>query len=182
MNARRTEFDGRMFRSRGEAKYAAFFLAWGLPYEYEPDRFGPGRIGYLPDFHLPTLRLYLEIKPACQFGREEAGVDRAVRAAAFIPEPLWIAFGEPMPGQYVIQDDEGGYLVLAHCRRCHALSYVLADGQTIEAVWQDAEDGGCGWGEIGKHSCGDHDRHPDPLADDALAAAYRNGREMWRWF
>ena len=62
MKAYPTIYQGCRFRSRLEAKWAAFFDAVGWPWEYEPLDFD----GYIPDFLLkiavPTL---VEVKPAC---------------------------------------------------------------------------------------------------------------------
>lgn len=59
-----TKYKGHLFRSRLEARWAVFFDAIGVKYEYEPQGFeidGCGR--YLPDFFLPDYRLWVEIKP-----------------------------------------------------------------------------------------------------------------------
>ena len=181
MKARETEFDGVLFRSRLEAKWACWFMAWGLRYEYEPARFGNDRRGYLPDFYLPTWRVYLEIKPAVLFGRVDAGIKRAMQAARYMPKPLWMAFGEPLPRRYCIEVPDGpcGFpSVLAQCRRCHSLCYLRGDGRTIEGVWDGLGDA---WGDIGRHTCRNHERQPALSDTDALAASYRNGQRMWRW-
>jgi len=181
MNPRPCEFGGNYYRSRLEAKWACWFVAWGLPYEYEPERFGPGKRGYLPDFYLPTWRVYLEIKPAVLFGRQDASVSRAYRAADYMPAPLWIAFGEPLPRRYCIEVPDGscGFpSVLAQCRRCHGMCYLRGDGRTIEEVWDGLGDG---WGTIGRHTCRRNERQPALSDSDALAAAYRHGQQQWRW-
>lgn len=67
---------GRRFRSRLEARWAVFFEARGVKWDYEPEgfRLSCGR-WYLPDFHLPSYRLYVEIKP-----REVSEPDRVLMA------------------------------------------------------------------------------------------------------
>lgn len=47
-----TEYDGRRFRSRLEARGAIFFNQVGLPYEYEG--YEMDGIRYLPDFYIPS--------------------------------------------------------------------------------------------------------------------------------
>ncbi len=59
-----TRYKGYRFRSRLEARWAVFFDALGLAWEYEPEGFElPGGVRYLPDFWLPELRCYVEVKP-----------------------------------------------------------------------------------------------------------------------
>lgn len=58
-----TIYNGYRFRSRLEARWAVFFDAVGLTYEYEKQGFDLGDgIRYLPDFWLPSLRMWVEIK------------------------------------------------------------------------------------------------------------------------
>ena len=54
-----TEYDGHRFRSRIEARWAVFFNAIGLKYEYEIEGFQMGELRYLPDFYIPSLDLLL---------------------------------------------------------------------------------------------------------------------------
>ena len=59
-----TEYKGYRFRSRLEARWAVFFDAMQIQYEYEPEGFQVGEAkAYLPDFFLPDLSTYVEIKP-----------------------------------------------------------------------------------------------------------------------
>ena len=55
MKAIDTIYNGYKFRSRLEARWAVFFDAAGIKYEYEPEGFdlGGGCL-YLPDFYLPV--------------------------------------------------------------------------------------------------------------------------------
>lgn len=64
LKAIETSYKGYRFRSRLEARWAVFFDALGVPYEYEKEGFDLGAAGrYLPDFWLPKQRTWLEIKP-----------------------------------------------------------------------------------------------------------------------
>lgn len=66
-----TVYDGYRFRSRLEARWYIFFRALGLKPEYEKEGFDLGEAGwYLPDFWLPELGCWVEIKPEA-FTREE---------------------------------------------------------------------------------------------------------------
>jgi hypothetical protein len=58
-----TKFDGHFFRSRTEARWAVFFKTLGLKYEYEMEGFEfDGGLRYLPDFWLPEIGLWFEVK------------------------------------------------------------------------------------------------------------------------
>ena len=58
-----TVYNGYRFRSRLEARWAVFFDAAGIEYEYEPDGFiGIYGEPYLPDFYLPQFDVYAEVK------------------------------------------------------------------------------------------------------------------------
>lgn len=57
-----TQYNGYRFRSRLEARWAVFFSAVGLEYEYEIEGFEMGGLRYLPDFYIPKLDRWFEIK------------------------------------------------------------------------------------------------------------------------
>lgn len=59
-----TRYKGYYFRSRLEARWAVFFDALGLEYQYEPEGFElDNGEWYLPDFFLPHFNSWVEIKP-----------------------------------------------------------------------------------------------------------------------
>ncbi len=57
-----TRFDNYAFRSRLEARWACFFKALGLAYDYELEGFDLDGLWYLPDFWLPELDCWIELK------------------------------------------------------------------------------------------------------------------------
>lgn len=57
-----TKYKGYHFRSRLEARWAVFFDAAGIKWEYEAQGFDVDGTPYLPDFYLPDLRCYFEVK------------------------------------------------------------------------------------------------------------------------
>jgi len=57
-----THYDGHYFRSRLEARWAVFFNAIGVTWEYEPEGFNFDGFNYLPDFWLPKEGYYVEVK------------------------------------------------------------------------------------------------------------------------
>jgi len=65
MKAIETEYNGILFRSRLEARWAIFFDACKLDWVYEPDCFVlSNNQKYTPDFYIPKYRLYIEVKPS----------------------------------------------------------------------------------------------------------------------
>jgi hypothetical protein len=81
MQAIETRYAGCRFRSRLEARWAVFFDRLGIRWEYEPQGFvvgwPPGR-RYLPDFWLPDLHLWVEVKGAASTLDLQLTVDAAV--------------------------------------------------------------------------------------------------------
>jgi len=69
-----TRYNGHFFRSKLEARWAVFFDALGIEWEYEPAHAevesGLRRVAYCPDFYLPKLGLWIEIKPKAPEGIE----------------------------------------------------------------------------------------------------------------
>lgn len=62
MVVKETEYKGILFRSRLEARVAVFFDKAGIEWVYEPDRVVNGDSEYNPDFYLPELDDYVEVK------------------------------------------------------------------------------------------------------------------------
>jgi hypothetical protein len=59
-----TKYRGYRFRSRLEARWAVFLDAVGLEWVYEKEGFRlPSGRWYLPDFYIPSLDLWIEVKP-----------------------------------------------------------------------------------------------------------------------
>ena len=65
-----THYKGYYFRSRLEARWAVFFEHLGIEYQYEPEGFEKEMyydddskiLRYLPDFYLPKLNTWVEVK------------------------------------------------------------------------------------------------------------------------
>lgn len=65
MKAIETIYNGYKFRSRLEARWAVFFDQLHIEYQYESEGYVlENGLCYLPDFYLPSLGVYVEIKPA----------------------------------------------------------------------------------------------------------------------
>jgi hypothetical protein len=61
-----TTIDGITFRSRLEGRFYEWMLSLGIKPEYEPDHFA-SKQQYIPDFWVPELNLYVEVKPRSKF-------------------------------------------------------------------------------------------------------------------
>lgn len=57
-----TEYNGLLFRSRLEARWAYGFDQLGIPYEYEKEGYELKCGRYLPDFWLPQHQVWVENK------------------------------------------------------------------------------------------------------------------------
>jgi hypothetical protein len=59
-----TAYDGFLFRSRTEAKWAVLFRFLEIEFQYEPEglELSTGD-WYIPDFYLPQVNLFAEVKP-----------------------------------------------------------------------------------------------------------------------
>lgn len=58
-----------VFRSATEARWAMYFDEMGIKYKYEPRYIALAEINqsYLPDFYLPDLKMYIEIKRSGEY-------------------------------------------------------------------------------------------------------------------
>lgn len=111
-----TYYNGYRFRSRLEARWAVFFDAAGIGYQYEPEgyRLSDGT-AYLPDFFLPEFNIFAEIK-----ANRDLDDGKAERFARDFTD-----FG----------DDYGGILV------CYGDPYIM-DLRFISFCEEDADGGG----------------------------------------
>lgn len=57
-----TKYAGYLFRSRTEARWAVFFNALGIKFEYEVQGFDLNGIWYLPDFFISDHNDWIEVK------------------------------------------------------------------------------------------------------------------------
>ena len=90
-----TAYNNYLFRSRLEARWAVFFDALGIRYEYEAEGYDLqplpeietylgdmttdkkfGALWYLPDFYLPNLDIFVEIKGQEPTYKDIAKIDR----------------------------------------------------------------------------------------------------------
>lgn len=100
-----THYNGYCFRSRLEARWAVFFDALGIKYEYEKEGFElestvfPGtKLYYLPDFYLPELKCWVEIKPADDLTDDD--ILKYVIFGQLNRNPLCMLIGSPKIDKY----------------------------------------------------------------------------------
>lgn len=96
-----TEYNGHHFRSRLEARWAVFFDALGIRYDYEAEGYELDGVWYLPDFWLPDIECFVEIKPRQEdpdlFVTEEAASLRTIAQKRVL-----VVFGNPWPDEYSV--------------------------------------------------------------------------------
>ena len=94
-----TIYDEYKFRSRLEARWAVFFNAMGIEYEYEKEGYDLGKDGwYLPDFWLPELELWVEIKPqviGITASQRDEAHDKAEALRDIANYPVLLCYGSP---------------------------------------------------------------------------------------
>jgi hypothetical protein len=80
-----TEYGGSLFRSRLEARWAVFFDSLGIAWEHETEGFEMEGVGrYLPDFWLPQVSMWAEVKPG-EFSPKERDKCRALAVGTDYP-------------------------------------------------------------------------------------------------
>jgi hypothetical protein len=93
LKAIETTYNGYRFRSRLEARWAVFFDALGMKYQYEPEGFDLGAAGrYLPDFWLETVSMWAEVKPRSLSLEEQ---NKCIALAEQSEFPVLLLIGPP---------------------------------------------------------------------------------------
>src|ERR1051326_875288 len=87
-----TRYAGYRFRSRLEARWAVYFGASGIKWEYEPEGFNLGGVLYLPDFWLPQVSMWAEVKPV---GLKPDEWEKCQRLANESLHPVLMLIGTP---------------------------------------------------------------------------------------
>jgi hypothetical protein len=88
-----TIYRGNRFRSRTEAKWAVFFDLVGERYEYEPQGVQLTAGPYLPDFWLPRVSAWFEVKGT--WSAALAGCPRFGELAEKSDDPVVVSVGQP---------------------------------------------------------------------------------------
>lgn len=99
-----TWYQGVCFRSCLEARWAATFDQFGIQWKYEATRLELVSGGYTPDFWLPKLKWWVEVKPK----PEAAEIGRYKEAVQLDRRPFLVLVGKPIVGVYKIRYIRGG--------------------------------------------------------------------------
>jgi hypothetical protein len=123
-----TSYKGYRFRSRLEARWAVFFEALGIRWEYEPEGFETRTGRWLPDFYLPDHRkAYIDVKHADASEQELMSVrEKAYWLQQSETGSGLLLIGSPWTGDYRLE----GFLLEAydgHCINQGEFSYGLAN-------------------------------------------------------
>jgi hypothetical protein len=116
--ARPTRFDGILYRSQTEARWAVFLSYMDIEFKYEEEDFDLDGVLYRPDFWLPKQNCWLEVKGALPTKEEK---EKARRLAVHTERNVYLSFGDipnPNPSWY-----SGSSLVF------------FPDGSEDEAYW-----------------------------------------------
>lgn len=90
MKAINTLYKNCLFRSRLEARWAVFFDALDIEWEYEKEGYDlGGGVWFLPDFWMPSFHCFWEIKPKHGYDKEDAN------KYELFTSPLAVAQGYP---------------------------------------------------------------------------------------
>lgn len=171
-----TLYEGIRYRSRLEARWAIFFRALGVFAQYEPEGFVLGRVWYLPDFHIPHWKAFVEIKPTAPTTAER---DQCRALAEGTCQDCLLIWGEPQPRQHSVLRFEFDPLGLGEFVLEEALAASeFAPCAACPEYWLVIGGEGDMWcSELGPHSCGP--RNPGVLLGHEaprVRAAYEAAR------
>jgi hypothetical protein len=152
-----TFYSGIKFRSRIEARWALFYDEIGVQWEYEKEGFDLGKElgGYVPDFYIHDLDLWVEIKGGPPTLTELRKLE-SIATTRYQPTSVCLFYG-PIPSFYVgIEVKETldlsvvNGLALQHDRKVDNENSMVClsnnkKGAWYPAYWGDCESGKCGY-------------------------------------
>lgn len=121
-----TNYNGYRFRSRLEARWAVFFDALKIKYYYEFEGFDIDGTFYLPDFYLPELDCYFEVKGVMTTEDEQ----KILKFAASINKQVFIGtadFSVLLVYYNYIYDEwayDSNYAFINECDQCKKVMFV----------------------------------------------------------
>ena len=133
LKAIETRYKGYRFRSRLEARWAVFFDALGVPWEYEKEGYRLPSGLYLPDFWLPKQACWIEVKGdepsdlelqlASELGEKTESRAFVFHGSLFLPDD---SFSPPAPSAYF----DGDYpYCWCECLQCRSVG-ISFDGRS----------------------------------------------------
>lgn len=189
-----TIYNGYRFRSRLEARWAVFFDALDIEYQYEPEGFLLGTfpdeppIPYLPDFFLPKTKTWVEVKGdekkidfttlawAVDWGgglphtEGSLGSNSGLLLLGNIPENY-----KCPPLHILLQHNKGGWVNLAFFLP-GLVSPIDNHGRThFDASWHDHL--GMGWTEYVRNRLHGQDHIKEVPTHPDVRIAYENARQ-----
>lgn len=135
-----TRYKGYRFRSRTEARWAVFFDQMGLNWEYEYEGYQlSNSVRYLPDFYLPDLGCYIEIKAMDRLSPlvSKDDINKASILAADLKTAVMVCKGGPRFLRFLLflfwqEDISLLYATWAECPHCHSLGVLALVGLQLE--------------------------------------------------
>lgn len=127
IDAKSTLYKRTNFRSALEANWAATLDRWAIRWEYEPETITlPSGTVYLPDFRLPDLSTWLEVK-----GTGIPRIEKAIELGETRPDEL-VIIGHPPKGYHPRREPQSGRPIwtavgstawLGRCRSCRRMGW-----------------------------------------------------------
>lgn len=115
------------FRSRLEARWAVFFDELGIVWEYEKEGYDIEGIRYLPDFWLPVLDCWIEVKGDTPGYLEKK---KAVKLCLAFRKDVHIFIGEPYEAETC-----SSLTFMEHYLPAEKISEMLADPKEYAVDW-----------------------------------------------
>jgi hypothetical protein len=136
MKALPSYWGGTLFRSRTEARWACFFDEMGLRWEYEPQGFElSDGTRYLPDFWMPDMGMWVEVKPDAGPTRKERIKGELLAEGS--GHPVLFLAGAPWPRSFDVvhpsrTDGQPGVDWWWACWQAQYTGWIDEDGQPHE--------------------------------------------------
>jgi hypothetical protein len=172
VKALETIYKGYRFRSRTEARWAVFFDAIGLRYQYEKEGFDLHCGKYLPDFYLPDIEYWFEVKG------QNPTADEISKCSFLFWEtnyPVLMASGPPSPEPQLLHVP----LIMTDEEKSDGIGsvyprYFFADDRKNEREFWLIDDAAEIFWWLGPENGPDHGKHP--LVHSATKRAYEASR------
>jgi hypothetical protein len=116
IKAIQTRYQGYKFRSRLEARWGVFFDALGIRWEYEKEGYELPSGRYLPDFWLPQVQMWAEVKPVEFSVLEKLKATELSVATGF---PVLQLVGTPENKPYLAIEHETRAVEVEYCLTCY---------------------------------------------------------------